>query len=81
LGIIPRPRELEPRRHAAARHALYYAVTGDTFDGKRAVEIGLANFAVPKAKLREETVALAQKLIKLNPTWCATPRRRSAVRA
>ncbi len=23
------------------RHALYYAVTGDTFDGKRAVEIGL----------------------------------------
>jgi trans-feruloyl-CoA hydratase/vanillin synthase len=49
------------------RHALYYAVTGDTFDGKRAVEIGLANFAVPKAKLREETVKLAQKLIKLNP--------------
>ena len=50
------------------RHALYYAVTGDTFDGKRAVEIGLANFAVPKAKLREETVKLAQKLVKLNPS-------------
>jgi len=49
------------------RHALYYAVTGDTFDGKRAVEIGLANFAVPKTKLREETVKLAQKLTKLNP--------------
>ena len=49
------------------RHALYYAVTGDTFDGKRAVEIGLANFAVPKAKLREETVKLAEKLMKLNP--------------
>ena len=49
------------------RHALYYAVTGDTFDGKRAVEIGLANVAVPKAKLREETVKLAQKLMKLNP--------------
>ena len=44
------------------RHALYYAVTGDTLDGKRAVEIGLVNFAVPKAKLREETVKLAQKL-------------------
>jgi len=49
------------------RHALYYAVTGDTLDGKRAVEIGLINFAVPKAKLREETVKLAQKLMKLNP--------------
>jgi trans-feruloyl-CoA hydratase/vanillin synthase len=49
------------------RHALYYAVTGDTLDGKRAVEIGLVNFAVPKAKLREETVKLAQKLVKLNP--------------
>src|SRR5262249_4879781 len=45
----------------------YYAVTGDTLDGKRAVEIGLVNFAVPKAKLREETVKLAEKLIKLNP--------------
>jgi trans-feruloyl-CoA hydratase/vanillin synthase len=49
------------------RHALYYAVTGDSFDGKRAVEIGLINQAVPKAKLREETVKLAQKLMKLNP--------------
>jgi trans-feruloyl-CoA hydratase/vanillin synthase len=48
------------------RHALYYAVTGDTLDGKRAVEIGLVNFAVPKAKLREETVKLAEKLMKLN---------------
>jgi trans-feruloyl-CoA hydratase/vanillin synthase len=50
------------------RHALYYAVTGDTFDGKRAVEIGLANLAVPKDKLREETVKLAQRLMKLNPS-------------
>ena len=49
------------------RHAMYYAVTGDSFDGKRAVEIGLVNFAVPKAKLREEATKLAEKLIKLNP--------------
>ena len=34
------------------RHALYYAVTGEPFDGKRAVEIGLVNFAVPKDQLR-----------------------------
>jgi feruloyl-CoA hydratase/lyase len=49
------------------RHALYYAVTGEAFDGKRAVEIGLANFAVPKERLRAETVKLAEKLMKLNP--------------
>ena len=49
------------------RHALYYAATGETFDGKRAVELGLANFSVPAAKLREETVKFATKLTKLNP--------------
>jgi trans-feruloyl-CoA hydratase/vanillin synthase len=42
-------------------------VTGEPFDGKRAVEIGLANFAVPKERLRQETVRLADKLMKLNP--------------
>ncbi len=50
------------------RHALYYAVTGEPFDGKRAVELGLVNFAVAKADLRSETVKLAQKLQKLNPS-------------
>jgi len=49
------------------RHALFYAVSGETFDGKRAVELGLANFAVAKAKLREETIKFAKKLMKLNP--------------
>jgi trans-feruloyl-CoA hydratase/vanillin synthase len=49
------------------RHALFYAVSGETFDGKRAVELGLANFAVSRAKLREETVKFAKKLMKLNP--------------
>ena len=49
------------------RHALFYAVSGETFDGKRAVELGLANFAVPKAKLRDETLKFARKLLKINP--------------
>lgn len=49
------------------RHALYYAVTGETFDGNRAVEIGLANKAVPASELRAETVKLARSLLKLNP--------------
>jgi feruloyl-CoA hydratase/lyase len=50
------------------RHAMYYAATGETFDGKRAVELGLANFAFPKDRLREETVKFAHKLTKLNPS-------------
>ena len=49
------------------RHAMYYAATGRTFNGKRAVEIGLVNSAVPKARLREETLDLAMGLMKLNP--------------
>ena len=50
------------------RHALYYAATGEPFDGKRAVEIGLANFAVPRDQLRAKTLELAAKLEKLNPS-------------
>jgi len=49
------------------RDALYYSMTGDTFDGRRAAEIGLVNSAVPLERLREETVALAEKLMTKNP--------------
>jgi trans-feruloyl-CoA hydratase/vanillin synthase len=49
------------------RHALYYAVTGEPFTGKRAVELGLVNFAVPRDALRAETIKLAERMIKLNP--------------
>jgi feruloyl-CoA hydratase/lyase len=50
------------------RDAMYYATTGDTFDGIKATELRLVNYAVPRAKLREETVALAKKLMEKNPT-------------
>jgi len=49
------------------RDAVWYAVTGETFDGKMAEKIRLVNKAVPREKLREETIALAQRLLKLNP--------------
>ena len=49
------------------RHAMYYAATGESFTGKRAVEIGLVNEAVPKDQLRAKTMELANKLLKLNP--------------
>ena len=35
----------------AQRNALYYSLTGETFDGRRAEQIGLVDFAVPKAEL------------------------------
>jgi feruloyl-CoA hydratase/lyase len=51
----------------AQRNALYYILTGDTFDGKRAADIGLVNFAVPGAELKQRTAALANKLMEKNP--------------
>jgi len=49
------------------RDAMYYIMTGDPFDGKKASEMRLINYAVPKEKLREETVKLAKKLMEKNP--------------
>ena len=49
------------------RDALYYIMTGDTFDGKQASAMRLVTSAVPRERLREETVALARKLMLLNP--------------
>ena len=48
------------------RHAMYYACTGRTLDGKRAREIGLVNESVPLADLRAETEALARELMDKN---------------
>jgi trans-feruloyl-CoA hydratase/vanillin synthase len=50
------------------RDAMYYAMTGDTFDGKEAKKMGFVNFSFPKDKLREGTVALAKKLMEKAPT-------------
>jgi trans-feruloyl-CoA hydratase/vanillin synthase len=49
------------------RDSLYYAMTGDTFDGKKAKEIGFVNFSFPKAKLKDETVKFAHKLMEKSP--------------
>jgi len=49
------------------RDALWYACTGEPFDGKQAADMKLINKAFPKEKLREETVALAERLMKINP--------------
>lgn len=49
------------------REALYYIMTGDTFTGQQAAKMGLVNKSVPLAQLREETLALAAKLLDKNP--------------
>ena len=49
------------------RKALELIMTGDTFTGAQAAEWGLVNKAVPLDKLREETIALAAKLLDKNP--------------
>lgn len=49
------------------RQALYYIMTGETFTGKQAAEMGLVNKAVPKSQLREAVTVLAQNLLEKNP--------------
>jgi feruloyl-CoA hydratase/lyase len=50
------------------RKALYYIMTGETFDGAMAEQLGLVNEAVPPEKLRERTVELARVLLSKNQT-------------
>ena len=51
-----------------ARDAMFYALTGDTFDGSQAAAMRLVNEAVPAAGLRDRVVALATQLAGKNPT-------------
>jgi len=49
------------------RDAMYYIMTGEPFDGKKAAEMRLVTKSVPKAQLRDETVKLARLLMQKNP--------------
>jgi trans-feruloyl-CoA hydratase/vanillin synthase len=49
------------------RDALYYGLTGETFDGRQAAAMKFVTRAVPAARLREETFQLARKLATLDP--------------
>jgi trans-feruloyl-CoA hydratase/vanillin synthase len=50
------------------RDALYYIMTGETFDGIKAAKMGLVNESVPRAQLRDRTRVLARTLLAKNPT-------------
>jgi len=54
----------EVMRH---RDALYYIMTGEMFDGRKAAEMGLVNEAVPLAELRARVDAIAKVLLDKNP--------------
>ena len=49
------------------RDGMYYALTGDTFDGKKAKDMGFINFSFPRNDLKHETIKLAQKLMEKSP--------------
>ena len=49
------------------RDGMYYALTGDTFDGKKAKDMGFVNFSFPRNELKHETIKLAQKLMEKSP--------------
>jgi trans-feruloyl-CoA hydratase/vanillin synthase len=44
------------------KHALYYSLTADRFDGKRAAELGLVSVAVPAERLAAETARVVETL-------------------
>ena len=50
------------------RDAMYYVMTGKTFDGVKAARMGLVNESVPLAQLRDHTRELARELLGKNPT-------------
>lgn len=49
------------------REAMYYTLTGETFDGRQAAEMKLVNRAVPLADLRTRVRELADRLLEKNP--------------
>ncbi|RSN22544.1 enoyl-CoA hydratase family protein [Amycolatopsis sp. WAC 04169] len=62
IGVVPAVISLTvlPRLNARAAHELF--LTGDTFDAKRAVEIGLLNSAVPADELDDEVARYVKAL-------------------
>jgi trans-feruloyl-CoA hydratase/vanillin synthase len=49
------------------RQALHYIMTGETFTGVQAAQMGLINKSVPKEQLRDAVLALAKTLLEKNP--------------
>src|SRR5262249_41513183 len=61
------------------RDAMYYARTGDLFEGKKAKEIGFVNMHSPRAQVKAETIKFAKKLMEKSPAALRYPK--EAIRA
>jgi feruloyl-CoA hydratase/lyase len=49
------------------RDAMYYTITAEVFDGKKAAQMGVVNESVPRAKLKERVREVALVLADKNP--------------
>lgn len=68
-GIIPAGNVTKAAVEAMGyRDAMYYAMTGENFNGKQAAAMGLVNEAVPLMRLRARTRELAHILLQKNQT-------------
>ena len=67
-GIIPAGNVLKATTSVMNRRdSLYYTMTGEPFDGKKAAAMGLVNESVPRSRLKERVTELCNVLLKKNP--------------
>ena len=67
-GIIPGGNVTKVLADAIGqRNALYYIMTGETFQGPKAAQMGLVNESVPADQLKARVVELAKELMKKDP--------------
>ncbi len=71
LGVIPAVISSTVLRRLAPRAAAELYLTGDTFDGRRAAEIGLVTAAVPADALDDAVAAYCSSLVRGAPTALA----------
>ncbi len=50
-------------QHLTRKQALYWALTAERFDGKKAAELGLVTFAFPRAELEAEAARVVGQLV------------------
>ena len=63
------------------RNALHYIMTGRTFDGRRAAEMGLVNASVPRERLRSEVERARARSARQEPDRLARREDRLSLRA
>jgi methylglutaconyl-CoA hydratase len=75
LGVAPAIISATVLRRLAPRAAAELFLTGEVFDGRRAVEVGLATAAAPAAALDETVAAYCDALVRGGPNALAATKR------